>query len=92
VIGENVKIFQNVTLGGARSGDWRSKSYPVIGDDTTIFAGAVVIGRITVGRNCIIGANAVVTRDVPDNATAVGIPARIIQKDSTESSSEHTNP
>lgn len=79
-LGERVKIFQHVTLGGARLGDWQDGNYPEIGDDTVIFAGAVVVGKIKIGKNCVIGANAVVTKDVPDNATAVGIPARIITK------------
>lgn len=79
-IGEYVKIYQNVTLGGARSGDWKAGNYPTIGDGTTIFAGAVVIGRISIGANCVIGANSVVTRSLPENSTAVGIPARIISK------------
>lgn len=80
IISENVKIYQNVTLGGARSGDWKANNYPTIGEGTTIFAGAVVIGRISIGKNCIIGANSVVTRSIPDNSTAVGIPARVISK------------
>lgn len=79
-VGERVKIFQHVTLGGARMGDWNKSNYPEIGDDTVIFAGAVIVGKIKIGKNCIIGANAVVTKDVPDNSTAVGIPARIISK------------
>lgn len=80
VIGERVKVYQNVTLGGARIGDWRSNNYPIIGDDTVIFAGAVVVGKVVIGRNCTIGANAVVTRDVPDGHTAVGIPAKSLFK------------
>lgn len=79
VIGKRVKIFQHVTLGGARLGDWQNGNYPEIGDDTTIFAGAVVVGKIKIGKNCTIGANAVVTKDLPDNTTAVGIPARIVK-------------
>ena len=77
-LGERVIIYQNVTLGGARRGDWQAGCYPTVGDDTTIFAGAVIVGAITVGRNCVIGANAVVLRDVPDGHTAVGAPARLI--------------
>ncbi|MET4679383.1 serine O-acetyltransferase [Stenotrophomonas rhizophila] len=77
-LGERVVIYQNVTLGGARVGDWTSDNYPEVGDDSVIFAGAVVVGKIKIGKRCVIGANAVVTRDVPDGATAVGVPARII--------------
>ena len=75
-VSEDVVIFQNVTLGGARLGDWEDRNYPSIGRGTIIFAGAVIIGRVKIGENCVIGANAVVVTDVPDNSTFVGIPAR----------------
>lgn len=78
VLGERVRVFQNVTLGGARIGDQSLGNYPVIGDGTTLFAGAVLVGGITIGCNCTIGANAVVRCDVPDDAVAVGIPARVL--------------
>lgn len=77
-LGENVTIYQNVTLGGARRGDWQAGNYPDVGADTVIFAGAVVVGKVRIGRGCIIGANAVVTKDVPDFATAVGVPAKVL--------------
>ncbi|MFT0858599.1 serine O-acetyltransferase [Ancylobacter sp. G4_0304] len=80
VMGERVIVYQHVTLGGVRLGDAEAMRYPSIGDDTVIFAGAVLLGQIKIGKNCTIGANAVVLQDVPDNATAVGIPARIILK------------
>lgn len=86
VVGEGVKlgryvvIYQHVTIGGARQGDAKANSYPEIGDNTVIFAGAVVIGKVVVGNNCTIGANSVVTSDVPDGCIAVGAPARIIKK------------
>lgn len=79
-LGKNVIVYQNVTIGGARLGDGAAKNYPQIGDDTVIFAGAVVIGSIKIGQNCIIGANSVVSKDIPDNCTAAGVPARIIKK------------
>ena len=78
-IGERVSIYQNVTLGGARVGDWQAGNYPEVGDDTTIFAGAVIVGAVKIGRNAVIAANAVVTKDVPDYATAAGVPARVIR-------------
>lgn len=78
-IGERVKIYQNVTLGGARLGDWQAGNYPEIGDDTTIFAGAVIVGAVKIGRNAVIAANAVVTKDVPDYATVAGVPAKVIR-------------
>ncbi|MDZ4297754.1 MAG: serine acetyltransferase [Moraxellaceae bacterium] len=79
-LGRNVIIYQNVTLGGARLGDGAAKNYPEIGDNTVIFSGAAIIGDIKIGKNCIIGANSVVTIDLPDNCTAAGVPARIIKK------------
>lgn len=77
-LGERVTIYQGVTLGGARRGDWQAGRYPVIGDDVTIFAGALVAGDVSVGKNCTIGANAVVLTDVPEGRTAAGVPARIL--------------
>lgn len=79
-LGNNVTIFQNVTVGGARIGDAQARNYPTIGDGTVVFAGAVVIGNVNIGKNCVIGANSVVFQDIPDNCTAVGAPARIIRK------------
>jgi serine O-acetyltransferase len=75
VIGENVTLFQGVTLGG--TGKERGKRHPTIGDNVVIGAGAKVLGNITVGKDSMIGANAVVIRDVPDNSTVVGVPGRI---------------
>jgi serine O-acetyltransferase len=86
VIGAGVKIeggvsiFQQVTLGGAQWGDSAAGRHPHIGSGTTIFAGAKLIGPIRIGDNCMIGANAVVLTDVPDNCTAVGIPARVVPR------------
>lgn len=76
VVGNNVKINQHVTLGG--TGD---KGCPIIGDNVYIGAGAKVLGGVRVGNFARIGANAVVLCDVPEGATAVGIPARMILKD-----------
>ena len=75
VIGNNVIIDQHVTIGG-RVGP----NVPVIGDNVRIGAGAKVLGGVKIGNYAKIGANAVVIRDVPDKATAVGVPARIINK------------
>lgn len=74
-IGQNCWINQQVTVGYSASG-----GCPRIGDDVTINAGAKVIGGIEVGDRVVIGANAVVTKDVPPDVTVVGIPARIIRR------------
>ncbi|MEH0760551.1 serine acetyltransferase [Vibrio sp. 16] len=76
VIGEHCIIGSNVTLGG-RS---RSEEVPVIGDACFIATGAKVLGGDKIGSNCVIGANAVVVSDVPENCVAAGIPARIIKR------------
>lgn len=76
VIGANTAIYQNVTIGGrGRLG------CPVIGKNVFIGAGAVIMGGVSIGENARIGANAVVLCDVPDNCTAVGVPARVIKSD-----------
>jgi len=74
-IGRNCHIVSAVTIG------MRNRyAFPTIGDDVTIGCGARILGGITIGRNVNIGANAVVIDDMPDGATAVGIPARIVRK------------
>ncbi len=73
VIGDNVGIGSCVTIGG-RSG---RHQVPIIGDGTLVGSGAKILGPVTIGRNCRIGANAVVLQDVPDNHLAVGVPAQI---------------
>jgi serine O-acetyltransferase len=76
-IGDNVTIYQCVTLGGTDpAGGMGGKRHPTILDGAIIGSGAQVLGPITVGSNARIGANAVVTRDVPEGATMVGIPAK----------------
>jgi serine O-acetyltransferase len=77
-VGRDVTILQNVTIGHAAID---STTDPVIGDGARLFAGAVILGEITLGRNCIVGANSVLLQSVPDNATAIGAPARILLKD-----------
>ena len=78
VIGNNCKIFQNVTIGGKNVGDAASGRYPSIGDDVVIFAGGKVLGDISVGSHCTIGANSVVIKDVRRGSTVAGIPARAV--------------
>ena len=80
-IGENVTIYHNVTLGGIspsiNSDDQRNvKRHPTLLDDVVVGSGAQILGPVIIGKNSKIGANAVVTKDVPDNAVMVGIPAK----------------
>ena len=79
VIGDDVLLYQQVTLGG--TGLEKGKRHPTIGNNVVIGAGAKVLGNITIGDNSYIGANAVVIRDVPPNSTVVGIPGRITKQD-----------
>ena len=72
--GDNCRIRNGVVVGLARTDE---PCAPAIGDNVDIGAGAKVLGRIRIGNNVLIGANAVVIRDVPDDSIAVGVPARI---------------
>jgi serine O-acetyltransferase len=77
VIGEDVTIYQNVTLGRRSAHDAR---YPRLEDSVVLYAGATLLGGITVGQGAVIAAQAVVTCDVPAGALAVGAPARIHER------------
>ena len=79
VIGRNCNISHGVTLGVVNRGE--RKGCPVIGDSVYIGPGAKVIGRVSVGNNAAIGANCVVTKDVPENGVVVGVPGKVISMD-----------
>ncbi len=78
IIEDDVLIYQGVTLGGVSL--THGKRHPTIKKGAVIGAGAKVLGNITIGKNAKIGANSVVVKNVPDNATAIGIPAHVIEK------------
>ena len=76
VIGDNCSIGQQVTIG---EGNNRYPGLPIIGNNVRISKGAIVFGGITIGINVVVGANAVVTKPVPDNAIVAGVPAKILR-------------
>ena len=83
-IGDNVTIYHAVTLGGSSPSidserQRHEKRHPTIGNNVVIGSGAQIIGPIKVGNNARIAANAVVVKDVPENATMVGIPAKAVK-------------
>lgn len=81
VIGKNFTVFQGCTIGstyGPKGG------VPVLGDNVVMAANSTVIGNVHIGNNVMIGAGAVVTRDVPDNAVVAGVPAKIINMNGEE--------
>lgn len=77
-IGKNCSISHGVTLGQANRS--RNKGWPVIGDNVYIGPGAKIVGAVKIGNNVAIGANCVVTKDIPDNSVVVGIPGRVISQ------------
>ena len=74
-IGINCWINQQITIG-----HYLARGSPIIGDNIRVSAGAKVIGRVTIGNNSIVGANAVVVKNVPENCTVVGVPAYIVRR------------
>ena len=79
VIGDNCTLYQGVTLGG--TGKETGKRHPTLGNNVMVGAGAKLLGAFTVGDNSKIAAGAVVLRDVPEDCTAVGIPAKIVVRE-----------
>ena len=78
IIGDNYLLYQGVTLGG--TGKDKGKRHPTLGDNVMVGAGAKVLGPINIGSNVKVAANAVVLSDIPENCTAVGVPARIARR------------
>ena len=78
-IGNNVTIYQGVTLGG--TGKEKGKRHPTIKDNALIATGAKILGSITIGENSKVGGGSVVLKDVPANATVVGVPGRVVVQD-----------
>ena len=94
-IGDNVTIYHMATLGGispsVNSNEQRNiKRHPTLKNNVVVGSGAQILGPVTVGKNAKIGANAVVTKDVPENAVMVGIPAKNVGE--TSSSDENFKP
>lgn len=76
IVGDDVTLYQGVTLGG--TGKEHGKRHPTLEYSVVVGGGAKILGNITVGRNCRIGAGSVVLRNVPENSTVVGVPGHII--------------
>lgn len=90
-IGDNVVLYQGVTLGG--TGKEKGKRHPTLKDNVLVASGAKVLGSITIGENSKVGAGSVVLKDVPPNATVVGIPGKVVIQDGvrTEKKLDHQN-
>ncbi len=88
IVGDDVLMYHQVTLGGTSL--VREKRHPTVGNNVLLGMGAKVLGNITVGDGARIGANAVVTRDVPPNTSVVGVPGRILVQDGTHISERST--
>jgi len=87
IIGNDVLIYQQVTLGGVSTD--KGKRHPTIEDSAVIGAGAKILGNITIGSNAKVGANSVVVKNVPQDCTAVGIPARVLKRGYDKSPLSH---
>ncbi len=78
IVGDNVTLYQGVTLGG--TGKEQGKRHPTIGNNVMISAGAKVLGSFKIGDNSKIGAGSVVLEEVPPNSTVVGVPGRVVKR------------
>jgi serine O-acetyltransferase len=86
-IGDDVLLYQGVTLGG--TGNEKGKRHPTLGNRVVVGTGAKVLGNIKIGDNVKVGAGSVVVHPVPDNATVVGIPGRVVRMRVPEGTLEH---
>lgn len=78
IIGNNCSIYHEVTLGQNKG------KYPHLKDNVIVYPGAKIVGDVVVGKNAIVGANSVVTRDVPDDTIVMGVPAKVVGKRKAE--------
>ena len=88
IIGNNVNLSQGVTIGMSNRGE--RAGYPILRDNIYIGPGAKIVGRVVISSGVAIGANAVVTKDIPENAVVVGIPARVISFNGADKYVERT--
>lgn len=79
-VGDNVTLYHGVTLGG--TGKDTGKRHPTVGNNVIIGSGAKILGPIVIGDNSKIGSNSVVLKEVPENSTVVGIPGKVVKKNS----------
>ena len=87
IIGDDCTLYHGVTLGGT---SWqKGKRHPTLKNDVVVGAGAKVLGPIQIGNGARIGSNAVVVRDVPDHATVIGVPGRLIERKAEPADTEH---
>lgn len=89
VIGKNCNISHGVTIGRTNRGP--RQGTPVIGDNVYLGPGAKIIGNVRIGNSVAIGANCVVTKDIPDNAVVVGVPGRVISYEGSQGYVEWTD-
>ena len=82
-VGKNCIIYHNVTIGNGAYNPKVDRIYPILGNNVTVYTGAIIIGGVTIGDDATIGAGAGVVKDVPAGATVVGNPARIIKQKET---------
>lgn len=82
ILGDNVTLYQGVTLGG--TGKETGKRHPTIGNNVMVSAGAKILGSFTIGENSKIGAGSVVLSEIPPNSTVVGVPGRVVKRDNVK--------